>query len=418
MPRSATFRYRGPNLDPVAIGRELGVRAVLAGRMVQRGDDLTVSVELVDVERHAQLWGGRFNRKMTDLVALQEELTMEMSEKLRLQLTGEEKKRLRKRPTQNNEAFRLVLQAQHYMSQASPEGLRKGIALCRQAIEIDPAYAAAYARLSIGYCFLGFFGFAAPSEAYTTAKGAAVKALQLDDSLAEAHVGLGYSLVQNNWDFAGAEREARRSLELDPDSAAGFELLARIHLGQGRSTDAVAAARRAVELAPLDYRSSQILGVAYIAARQFDKAIEQSRKSVEMDPRNPLAHTALASAYVMAGDRNRAIEECRRALELGGDRPFVRLIVTGAHALLGDVAEARETLEEFEKNWKPDAVSSFWIAAVHACLGEKSAAFEWLEKAYQERASFLVTLKSNPYFDGLRDDPRFDDFSKRIGVPD
>ena len=158
VPRTLAFRQRRPGVDPLAAGRELGVRAVLVGRMMQRGDDLVVSVELVDVERQAQLWGGRYNRKMTDLVALQEELTTEISEKLKLQLTGEEKRRLRKRPTQNNEAYRLVLQAQHYINGLSPDGLRKGIVLCQQALAIDPAYAAAYAELSLGHCFMDPWG--------------------------------------------------------------------------------------------------------------------------------------------------------------------------------------------------------------------------------------------------------------------
>ena len=187
-------------------GRELGVRAVLAGRMVQRSDDLTVSVELVDVERQAHLWGGRYNRKMVDLVVLQEELATEISEKLRLQLTGEEKKRLRKRPTQSHEAFRLLLQAQHLITPVSPEGLRRGIALCQMALEKDPGYAEAYARESWAYAFMGIFAFLPPAEAYSRGMEAAKKALELDDTLANAHVALGYTLFWQRWDILGGGR--------------------------------------------------------------------------------------------------------------------------------------------------------------------------------------------------------------------
>jgi serine/threonine protein kinase/tetratricopeptide (TPR) repeat protein len=420
VPRTLAFRHRGPTVDPLAAGRDLGVRAVLAGRMMQRGDDLTVSVELVDVERQAQLWGARYNRKMTDLVALQEEVTTEISEKLRLQLTGEEKKKLRKRSTQNNEAFRLLLQAQHYIGGGSREGLRKGIALCQQAIDIDPAYAAAYAHLSLGYGFLGFFGYAAPADAFPRTMAAAKKALQLDDTLADAHVSLGYSLIYQSWDILGGEQEARRSLELNPDSADGFELLGRVELVRGRFDEAIAAARRAVELAPLGFRQSHVLSIAYLAARQPDKAIEQARKSLEIDPGNPLPRGVLPAAYAAKGDGRRAIEELKEAQASysGPPTPFLRAATAASFAALGSTEEAREILEEAKANWKPDGVTSFWIAAAHASLGEKDAAFEWLEKAFHEHASFLITLKSNNYFDPLRGDPRFDALVKRIGIPD
>ncbi len=190
VPRTLAFRYRGPGADPLSAGRDLGVRAVLSGRMMQHGDDLVVSVELVDVERQAQLWGARYNRKMTDLVALQEDLATEISDKLRLQLSGEEKKRLRKRPTGNNEAYRLVLQAQWYISGMSPDGLQKAVALCQQAVAIDSAYAAAYARLSLCYSTLGALGYADPAEVYPRMRAAAKRALELDDGLADAHVSL------------------------------------------------------------------------------------------------------------------------------------------------------------------------------------------------------------------------------------
>ena len=420
VPRTLSFRYRGAAADPLAAGRELGVRAVLGGRMMQRGDDLIVSVELVDVDRQAQLWGARYNRKMTDLLALQEELTNEISEKLRLHLTGEEKKKLRKRPTQNNEAFRLVLQAQHYMSGSSREGLRKGIALCQQAIDIDPAYAAAYAQLSIGYGFLGFFGYAAPADTYARTMAAAKKALQLDDSLAEAHVSLGYGLIYQSWDVLGAEREARRSLELNPDSADGFELLGRVQMVRGRHEEAIAAAKRAVELAPLGFRTSHLLSIAYMAARQWDKALEQARRSLEIDPGNPLARGAVVAAYAAKGERGRAIEELKEAVASypGPQTHFIAVATAASLAVLGETQEARRILEEAERHWKPDGAASFWIAGTYASLGEQDAAFEWLEKAFQEHASFLITLKSNYYFDGLRDDPRFDALVKSIGIPD
>jgi serine/threonine protein kinase/tetratricopeptide (TPR) repeat protein len=418
IPWGVASRLRGPGVDPLNAGRELGVRAVLSGRMVQRGEDLIVSVELVDVDRQARLWGGRYNRKMADLIALQEELTTEISEKLRLQLTGVEKKKLRKRPTQNNEAYRLVLQAQHYGGGLSPDGLHKAIALCQQAIDIDPAYAAAHAYLSTSYTRLGVLGYAAAAEAYPRSRAAAKKALELDDTLADAHVSLAYCLTLQNWDFAGAERELRHGLELNPDFALGLAVLSVAQGIQGRFDEAIANAKRGVELAPTDFYPSFILGTAYLNARHFDKAIEQLRKTAEIDPRSPRAYDFLAQAYATVGQRESTIEACDMALALSRRATYFLLQTAVAYAMLRESGEARRILEEVERNWKPDGTSSFGIAAVHACLGEKDAAFEWLEKAFQERVGFLVFLKVALQFDNLHGDPRFDALVKRIGIPD
>jgi serine/threonine protein kinase/tetratricopeptide (TPR) repeat protein len=418
LPRTLSFQYRGGSVNSLHAGRELGVRAVLAGRLMQRGDDLIVSVELVDVDREAQLWGGRYNRKMIDLLALQEELTNEISEKLRLQLTGEEKKRLRKHPARDNEAFRLVLQAQHYISGLSPEGLRKGVELCQKAIAIEPAYAAAYAHLSIGYVRLGVNGYAAPAEVLPAATAAAKKALELDDNLADAHASLAYCLALHNWDLPGSEREARRSLELNPDFALGLAFLCVFQITRGRMDEAIASAKRAVALAPTDPYPSLMLGAAYRDARQFDKAIEQLRKAIENSPGSPRVHDFLAQAYAAAGQHEKAIEECDVALALSRRATFFLLETAAVYAVLGETGKARRVLEEIEVNRKPDGTSSFGIAATHACLGEKDVAFEWLERAFHERAPFLIFLKVSQQFDNLRGDPRFDDLVKRIGIPD
>ncbi len=419
VPRTLAFRHRRPNVDPLAAGRDLGVRAVLAGRMMQRGEDLIVSVELVDVDRQAQLWGARYNKKMTDLVTLQEELTTEISEKLRLQLTGEEKKKLRKRPTQNNEAFRLVLQAQPYIGGMSPEGLRKGVALCEKAVQIDPTYAAAYAYLSLGYVFLGLFGYADPREAYPGASAAAKKALELDDTLADAHVSLGYGLFFQSWDIPGAEREARRGVELNPDSGFGYVLLAWAQHARGRLDEAIQAGKRAVEVAPLDYLSSFALGVTYYHARQFNKAIEVLARALDIAPGSAQARGVLAQSYAAAGLKKESLEQCEMALGLNRRDPAMILHAAAAYAIAGETAQARKLLEEVEKNLKPDGASSFWIATVHACLGENDVAFEWLEKAFQQHAAFLVWNKFFASFpESFRGDPRFDALVKRIGIPD
>jgi serine/threonine protein kinase len=416
MPRSATFRYRGPNLDPVAIGRELGVRAVLSGRMIQRGDDLTVSVELVDVDRHAQLWGGRYNRKMTDLVALQEELTLEMSEKLRLQLTGEEKKKLRKRPTQNNEAYRLVLLAQHSLGSGAG-GMRQAIRFLQQSIDRDPKYALAYARLSTVYDYIGRFGMGDAVEASSLARAAAKKALDLDDTLAEAHLSLGSVLHGRDWDFPAAEREIARGLELNPDSQAGLIILVNLRMSQGRLEEAIVAAQRACKVDPLPSGADILLGIAYWFAASYDKAIDHLRTLLEINPDNTFARMTLAEVYARVGETEKAIELCDRLTASPQQMTMVRPHVAATYSLTGRTEEARRIADETERAWKPNDGSALWIAAVHARLGEKDRAFEWLEKAFQERPPFLLYLKIHPLFEDLRGDPRFGALVKRVGIP-
>ena len=417
VPRAIAFQHRGAGVNPLAVGRELGVRAVLSGRMVQRGNDLIVSLDLVDVDRQAQLWGGRYNRKMGDLIALQDELTTEISEKLRLQLTGEEKKKLRKRPTQNSEAYKLVLKAGHALSNLSPEGMRQAIAFCEQAVHIDPGYAAAYAVLSRAYNASVLLGYAAAADVDPRAKVAAKKALELDETLAEAHYSLGDLLLRQSWDFWGAEREFRRSVELNPDYYGGHFGLAELHRLRGRFDDAIVGFRRARDLEPLVVRGFN-LGLTYHAVRRFESAIEEFRKLLEVDPDNALAHAALALVYLHAGQRQKATEECEQALALARGAAVVRLIAARTYAQMGKVEEARGILREVESAWQPGSPIAYFSAGVHACLGEKDAAFEWLEKAVREHVSLVTELKISTMFDSLHGDPRFDDLVKRIGIPD
>lgn len=418
VPWTLSFRYRGAAVEVLTAGRELGVRAVLTGRMVQRGDDLTVSVELVDVQRQAHLWGRRYNHRMTHIVALLEELTIEIAEKLRLELTEGENKRLRRWPLHNNEAFRLVLLAWHYFGGHSEEGVRRGITLCQQAIEIDPAYAEAYACISFGYSFLGIFSYEDSAIAYSKMSLAAKKALQLDDTLAEAHVSLAYNLFYQAWDFVGAEREARRSLELNPDSADAWALFAYVMLARGRFAEAIAAGKCAAGLAPLYGYPSFVLGATYYHAQQFVNAIEQLRKAVEIDSGSPVYRSVLAQAYAAAGHRENSLQACEAALALGRTSKFVILHNAVTYAMVGEVGLAQKLLGQVENDWKPDGVSSFWIACVHACLDEKDVAFAWLEKAFQEQVSFLVWTKPFLPLARLHDDPRFDALVNRVGIAD
>jgi serine/threonine protein kinase/Flp pilus assembly protein TadD len=418
VPRAVSFQYRGAGVDPLRIGRELSVRAVMVGRMVQRGDDLIVSVELIDIDRQAQVWGGRFNRKMTDLLALQEELTTEISEKLRLELTGEERKRIRRRPTQNNEAYKLVLKAQHARLKYSPEGTREAIAFCQQAIDIDPAYATAYATLSVVRSTAAMLGYSPPTEAYSQARAAANRALEVDETLAEAHYSLGWVLLRENWNFAGAEREFERCLDLRPDYWGGHSGLAALNSFRGRHDEAVAGSKRAVELEPLNLEAAITLALIYRHAGQFEGAINVLLNNLENAPANLVFRFVLAGVYALSDQPDKAIEICGQLLAFSRDATAVRLMVASIYALTGRQYAAREILREVEPAWKPGDPRSYSIASVYACLGEKDAAFAWLERAYQAHASMLMDLKVNPAFESCHSDPRFNNLVKRIGIPD
>jgi serine/threonine protein kinase/Flp pilus assembly protein TadD len=417
VPRAVAFQHRGAGLNPLAAGRELGVRAVFAGRMVQRGDDLIVSVELVDVDRQAQLWGGRYNRKMADLVAVQEELANEISEKLRLQLTGEDKKKLRKRPTQNNEAYRLLLKAQHCFQNEWPTGYARAAGYCRQAIKIDPRYAAAYAQLVACYSLLANQGFAPALEMLPLAKAAARKAFELDDTLAEARVALGLSMFLD-WDFVGAEREIRRGIELNPDSVLAYGFLTYLLWISRRFGEAVAAAKREIELDPSSSATNIRLAITFWCAGSFPEAIEQFHKTLVIDPYNSQTHVLLADAYACAGQVEKAVEECAQALALTPQVMVIRTHVAVTYARIGKTDEARRMLEETRSAWKAGDGSTLSIAAAYAQLEERDAAFEWLERAFQERSSLSFYVPIHPFFTNLHKDPRFHALVKRMGLPD
>ena len=417
VPRAVAFQYRGPGVNPLTAGRELGVRTVLAGRMVQRGNDLIVSLELVDVDRQGQLWGGRFNRRMTDLIALQEELATEIYEKLRLQLSGEDKKNLRKRPTQNNEAYRLLLRAQHCFQNEYPAGLPKAVSFCQQAVEKDPLYAPAYAELAGTYVELNAIGMAPASEVLPLARRAARKAIELDETLGEAHISLGL-LYAHDWDFAASARELRRGLELSPDSPRGNYRLTQTHWSRGRLEEAIVSARRFAEVDPGSWIPNFMLGTTFYFAGAYDEAITEYHKAIRLDPQNPQTSALLADTYACAGQKAAALEQCERVLVQASGVQVLVLHVAATYALLGKIAEAREILDEAERKWRSGDASAVWIAGAHARLGDRDLAFEWLDRAVQEHELYLLFLRMHRFMESLRGDPRFDALVKRIGLPD
>jgi len=416
LPRNTAFRYKGREADAQGVGRELNVRAVLTGRVMQRGDALIVSAELMDVAQEAQLWGERYNRKLDDIFEVQAEVARQISEKLRLRLTPEEKKRLAKQPTHNREAYQLFLKAQYFANKWTPEGLRQGMAYARQAIEADPGYAAAYAWIAFTYGNLATFGTLPPSEAAPKAKAAALRALEIDESLADAHTALGALQAYYEWDLRGAERSLKRALELNPNYAWAHYYYGYWLLITGGHDEALAEMHRSVELDPLSVNFSSSLGYLFYLLRDYDRALEQLQKTLELDPKFILAHLGLGRVYSEKGMHEEGIRESEEAVRLSGGAPYSKASLGLSLAKAGQLDEAHKILEELKRQPKQENIADHLVPALHATLGEKDEAFAILERAYEKHNVWLVYL-STPSFDSLRDDPRFADLCRRIGLP-
>ena len=412
--RTTAFRYKGREVDPQKVGRDLRVRAVLTGRVTQRGDSLRVQADLVDVAEGSQLWGQQYNRRLSDIFVVQEEITKEISEKLRLKLTGEEKQRLAKRYTENTEAYEDYLKGRYYWNRRTPEALQKGIEYFQRAIEKDPAYALAYAGLADSYQDLSVYSRTPPKEAYQKARAAAEKALAIDDSLAEAHTPLGLLLHRVDWDWEGAQREFRRALELNPGYATAHQRYAVFLVALGRFDEALAEIRRAREADPLSLPINTAVARVLYMARRYDQAIGEYRKTIEMDPNFPSAHTWLGAAYIQQGEHQQAIAELQRALHLSEEDTYALGLLGHAYARAGQNSDALRILETLKEQSKRQYVSAYAVAAVHTGLGDKDQAFTWLETACEERSAWLFFARVEPWLDPLRSEPRFQDLLRRM----
>ena len=418
MARSTVFRYKGKEADPQKVGQELRVRAVLTGRLLKRGDTLIVQTELVDAEKGSQLWGAQYNRKLADILRVQEEISREISEKLRLRLTGEEKVRMAKRPTENIEAYQLYLKGRYYWNKRTEEGFRRAIEYFSEATEKDRNYALAHAGLADSYIVLGEYALLPAKEAFAKAREAATKALELDDTLAEAHNALATVKGDYDWDWPGAEREFRRAIELNPGYATAHQWYGELLSNLGRYEEALAEIKRAQQLDPLSLIINAVSGRTLLAAGQDDLAIEQLRKTLEIDPNFARAHWLLGMAYLRKGAFAEAIAEFQRAATLSPNIIEYKGGLGHAYGRAGKRAEAHKLLYELKEHSKRRYVSSCDFAAIYAGLGEKDQAFAFLEKAYEQRDPKLVLWGNvGPLLDPLRSDPRFADLLRRVGLP-
>jgi serine/threonine-protein kinase len=419
-PTSSVMRYKGKQADVKAIASELGVSAVMTGRIAQRGDNLTISVELVDVRNNKLLWGEQYERKMAELLATQREIATEIAQKLRLKISGNNEKGLTKHYTENNEAYQLYLKGRFYWNKRTEEGMLKSIEYFQQAIERDPNFALAYSGLADAYDLLAApdaAGGLPANEAMPKAKAAALKALEIDDALAEPHVSLAHVKYYYDRDWVGAEREYKRAIELNPNYPTAHQWYAVYLMSAGRFDEALAETRRAQELEPLSLPINMTLGWVLLNARQYDRSIEQLRKTLEMDPNFILTHHRLGLVYEQKGMYDEAIAEFRQVRNLSAGKPLGVAPLAHAYALSGKLAEAQKTLAELQKISQQHYVSPASIAIIYAALGDKDQAFAWLQKADKERDGLLARLRVDPRFDSLRSDPRFNDFAKRVGSP-
>jgi eukaryotic-like serine/threonine-protein kinase len=417
MSRDSAFMFKGKNTDAGTVGQRLGVRAVLKGRVLQRGDDLEISAELVDARDNSHIWGQQYSRKASDIFALQGDLAKEMTSMLRMRLTGEDEKRMAKSYTANPEAYQDYLKGRYWWNKRSEDGVRKGIDYFQQAIAKDPAYALAYDGLADGYSVLGNYGYVPPKEAYPRAKEAVLKALQLDDTLAEAHTSLAFVMTDYDWDWPGAEREFQRAIGLNPNYAYAHALYAYHLYRIGQFDKAIAESKRALELDPLSLIGNRILGQSYYYARKYDQAIEQYRKTLELDPNFTAAHRSLGMAYVQQSNYKEGLAEMEKDLAISPGNAAALSEIGHAYAVAGRKLEAQKVLGQLDEISKQKFVTAAFMAIIYAGLEERDKAFEQLELGYKERSlGGGAIILSDPGFDPLRSDPRFADLLRRMNL--
>ena len=416
---NSVLRYKKQQITPQKVGSEQNVRAVLMGRMTQRGEDVTISAELVDVSDNRRLWGGHYSRKLSSVLILPDEIAREITEGLRLQLTGQEKKQLANQYTENNEAYLLYSMGNYYFRQNTKEALEKSIESHEQAIKLDPKYALAYAGLARTHHWMGTRGFTVPKESDQKAEWAVLKALQLDDTLAEGHVFLGV-IKFNNFDWTGADKELKRALELDRNSSLPNLAYASYLTGLGRVDEGLQYRIRGYEIDPTADRGELAFG--YFLARQYDKAIELFRKGLEKRPENAHAHILLGETYVAKGMMLEGVAETQKGLTLDAtlektpERWDRYPMMAYAYAAAGRRDEALKILTQQQRLSKQRYVSPYNFFIIYTGLDDKDQAFAWLEKCITERTRLLSQLKSRAMFDRLRSDSRYADALRRMNL--
>ncbi|MEP6569877.1 MAG: protein kinase [Acidobacteriota bacterium] len=409
--RSSVFRYKGKELDPFAAGRELGVRAVLTGRIMQHGDNLTISTELIDVRKNKQLWGEQYSQSVSDLLSMQRVIASQITNNLRLQLSAPDQSRLAKHYTDSSDAYQAYLQGRFYWNKRTAESMETSVEYLNQAIEKDPSYALAYAGLADTWFSRGWYRYVVPKEAYEKARAAATRALEIDNNLAEGHAILAAIKTTYEWDWPGAEREFKLAIQLNPNYATAHQRYSLYLPTTGRFDEAIAEARNARELDPLSLPINENVGDILYLARRYPEAIEQLHKTLKLDPNYGVARSTLAKVYEAQGLYAQALDE-----RLHGASPETAAQMKKLFASAGIKGVWEYRLAELLKRSKTEYVSPADIALFYARLDRKDEAFVWLEKAMDERSILFNYLIADARFDNLRPDRRFVELLKKAGL--
>jgi len=416
MARSTVFSYKGRDVSAQKVGQDLQVDAVLLGRITQRGDTLNIQTDLVRVSDGSELWGDQFTRKVSDLFAVQGDISKEIYDSLRPKLVGAEAKQLAKHDTENPEAYQLYLQGLFYWNKWTQDGFQKAIDFFRQAVEKDPAYAQAYAGLADAYTFMGASGYLAPQQVWQSAKSAAMQSVKIDDTLPEGHISLALVRENFDWDWAGAEKEFKRAIELNPNSAEAHHWYGEFLTRLGRFDEARAELKKAQELDPLSLLINTSAGRELYYARQYPAAIEQFRKTLDMDRNFVPAQHGIELAYAQNGMFREAVAERQKVLTLSGS-PDLAAAIGDDYRQSGYEGVLQSWLEGLNEVSKRGYVSSYNIAQIHARLGHKPEAHAMLERAYSSRDGNLTYVKIDPAFDDLRSDAQFQALLLNLAIP-
>jgi serine/threonine protein kinase/tetratricopeptide (TPR) repeat protein len=417
MARSTVFHYKGRIGDAVSIGKQLGVRSVVTGRVLQRGNTIRIGVELIDVGDGWQLWGEQFRRNADDILFVEDEIPKEIVGHLHEELSRDRSESTHKPQTANLEAFHLYLKGRHYWNKRTGEALRRAISFFNQAIETDPAYALAYAGLADCYVPLGYWTFLTPQDAFPKAKVAAEKALQLDRTIAEAHTVLGGVNLCFEWRWEQGEADLKRAIELNPNYPRAHQIYAELLTVIGEFDKAASEAKCAIELDPLAPAAYFAAGLAMYCARQYAHALNQCEKALDIDPDFFPAHLVAGLVFEREGRFDHAIESLEKAWRASGGSVLVRAVLSGTFAFAGRQDDARAVLRELEQVPAEKYVSPIPVAVTLAALGEYEAAFARLEDGVRLRCPRAIWSKVDPRFDVLRSDLRFADLLRRIGLP-
>jgi TolB-like protein/Tfp pilus assembly protein PilF len=414
-PRSSVFRYKGKAMDAEKIGAELGVDAVMSGRLIQRGDDLIISVDLIDVKNNKTLWGDQFQRKMSDLLATQQEITAAIADKLRVRFSGNDAKGIAKQYTTNNEAYQLYLQGRYFWNKRSSGNLQKATELLKAATEKDPNFALAYAGLADCYVVSYYYVAVHPREMMPLAKTYASKAIELDPTLAEPHTTLAFAAWLMDWDRSMAEKEFQRAFELNPNYPTAHQWYSRYLRGIGRNDEAFREIKRAEELDPLSLVIINNIAEQYIDRGDLNSATKECQRMLDLDPNFWAVHQTLGIVLVKQGRYDEALAEAQKSVQLSTRGNASLALLGHVYGRMGRRSEADAVIKELEQRYADKQADGRDLAVLYAGF-DKEKAFAWLEKAFADHSVFMAFLRLEPMMEPLRSDPRWNDLERRVGI--